>query len=475
MKIGKARFIYEVEFELELNFYFHTSHVFTISKEIYLKEYPMPIFDGIEIENNDNIFCYLVIDSTYELYEYDNVTEGSAKSRPQLLVIQGILAFLTDRVFITSYCINSQYCVTGQHIVDDNSQQIMLKANNKKLSIDLFNLLLTIKNSDEAKKILIYTLLERFRKALHFEELSTENLAYIDESTLAYVHILEILSEEFKDNLDIKIKEERAKLITEIISEAKTCDIIIPSKKIKSLLNTLNTNQVTLKSKIIQMLKDLSIYNEKTELIVSRFIEHRNSIAHGRKNLYQDKLIFPLKPFFSFIKDIHEQPIAIKLLASACISKYMNLKIWQKEWKQYLWHCEITPLSSVKLFLSDKIFEQITDYEFISGKVNSINPTTLVYYYIKNKVSLNELELSLSKIINTSRKTKKTCFSLFDACIILSDSMDITLATNAQSVIKKAYKKRKFPYSNVRDAIKEMKYNNITTEWFEKWMQDGKK
>ncbi|KDN55852.1 HEPN domain-containing protein [Flavobacterium seoulense] len=474
MKIGKARFVYEVEFELDLDFYFQTAHVFTISKEQYSENYPTPILDNVEIDNRDNVYCYLIIDSTFNLEEYDSVTEGSAKTRPQLLIIQGILAFLTNKAFLTTYCINIQHCITNQHIIE-NATEIIFSVSEKNLQNDLTSLLKTIKNSNESKKILIYTLLERFRKALHFEELSTENLVYIDESVLAYIHILEVLSDEFKHNLEIDLKEERNKLITEIITEAKACNDSIPTKKLKSLINILNTNQISLKSKVIQMLKELSVYNEKTDSIVSRFIEHRNSIAHGRKNLYQDVVVFPLKPFFSFIKDIYEQPIAIKLLASVSFSKYAKLKVWQKEWKEYLLHYELPTISMVKMFIQDKTYENIPNKEFLSGKKNGITPMVLTYYYIKGKIKFKELELILSNIIISSRKTENICYNLFDSCLILSDSTDKSLAKNAQKVVKTAYQNRTFPYSNIRDSIKELNYNDISVQWFEKWLNNEKK
>jgi len=477
MKIGIARFIYEVEFELDLNFYFQTSHIYTISRDQYLKNYPTPTLvtgDNIESDNRINIYCYLIIDSTYNIEEYDSITEGSAKSRPQLLVIQGILAFFTNEVFLASYCINIINRITNQHIVEDMTQ-VTLIVNKQNLQNDLTTLLTTIKNSDENKKVLIYTLLERFRKALHFEKLSEENFAYIDESVLAYIHILEVLADEFKHNLEINLKEEKDRLITEIISEAKNCNNSIPTKKLKSLLNILNTSQISLKSKITQMLKEFSLDNEKSLSIVSRFIEHRNSIAHGRKNLYQDIVVFPLKPFFSFIQDIYENPIAIKLLACASFSNYTNLKIWQNEWKEYLLDYEFPTLSMVKIFIKNNTHKNISNKEFLKGKIDSITPIVLTYYYIKGKIKFSQLELVLSEVVKTSRKTENICYSLFDSCVILSDSKDKELAQKAQNLIKKAYENKTFPHSNIRDIIKDLQYNNISIEWFENWLRNGKK
>lgn len=367
-----------------------------------------------------------------------------------------------------------QHGLTSQHIFEVKTK-IIFKVNNKNLKNDIINLINTIKNSTESKKILIYTTLERFRKALHFEELSSENLAYIDESTLAYIHILEVLSDEFKHNLDVIVNQERNRLITEIISEAKTCGNDIPSKRLKSLLNTFNMNQVSLKSKVIQMLVNLSLYNEKTESIISRFIEHRNSIAHGRKNLYQDKVVFPLKPFFSFIKDIYENPIAIKLLASVSFSNYVELQVWKKEWAEYLLKYELPAISTVKKFIIDKAYEDISNSDFINGKKEGITPLVLVRYYIKNKIKFNELEAAIGKIIISSRKTEKICYCLFDSCLILSDSKDELISRNAQNVIKTAYQLGIYPRSNIRDSIKELKYNNISTQWFEQWLTNEKK
>ncbi|RYX84979.1 hypothetical protein EON73_03060, partial [bacterium] len=347
-KIGVARIVYELDFKLNTDFTFETSRVYTVSdvefKILFPKEGVLPEkLSGIAIaEEKSCPYGYLIIDSTFNLEPYDSLLEGSAKIRPQLLVIHGILTFLTNKVFITFQGFPRVQSIVEQHIkVNSDQKKLIVNRNNRKN--DLEKILTEINNSNQEKRTLIFTLFERWRKALHFEEESEDSFLYFDESVLAYIHVLEVLADEYTKELSAEIKRRKKDLINEILScTGDSGDKNI--KKIGTLLNQLNSNQVTLKSKIIQMLKEFGLYSLKSDAIISRFIAHRNSIAHGRKNLYQDKVVFPLKPFFSFIKDIDENTETIKVLSARTISSYLGLNAWDAEWKSVLLN-ELSPIS----------------------------------------------------------------------------------------------------------------------------------
>jgi hypothetical protein len=108
--IGITRMVSELHFELIADFTFQTSHVHTITSEEFSKLFPHydsfpEIANGIEIPIQKEVksqFGYLLIDSTFELEAYDSLNEGSAKIRPQLLVIHGILSFLTTKYLFLS-------------------------------------------------------------------------------------------------------------------------------------------------------------------------------------------------------------------------------------------------------------------------------------------------------------------------------------------------------------------------------------
>jgi hypothetical protein len=95
------------------------------------------------------------------------------------------------------------------------------------------------------------------------------------------------------------IKDEKDRLVLQILDCLKSSDDN-NLKVINGYIKEINENQVTLRSKLLNMLKELNIYDLKTEAIVGRYIGHRNAIGHGRKNLYQDKLVFSFETFLFF-------------------------------------------------------------------------------------------------------------------------------------------------------------------------------
>ena len=217
------------------------------------------------------------------------------------------------------------------------------------------------------------------------------------------------------------------------------------------------------------MLSDLDLYNPKSKEIVLRFIEHRNSIAHGRKNIYQDKVVYPLKPFFSLIKDIDENLESIKILSAKTISNYLGLNAWDEEW-DFLMLTEFTPFNIVKDFIDNQKYVTLSNEDFLNGTIDGIMPFTIAYYYLKGKISFLELEQTLKNIFSTSKITKENCRALFGASVSLADSSIEDLADKARQIVQKVDKNRWGYYSNIRDVIKDYEYHGLTLKWFEDWL-----
>lgn len=473
--IGLARMVYELEFKLSANFTFQNSHVQTLTSNQFKKLFPIEdnfpeSMHGIELpkgKERKSEFGYLLIDSTFELEEYGSLNEGSAKIRPQLLVIHGILSFLTNNIFISFQSFASSHFMVSRHIVATAGKN-KLTSEGVNCDSDLNKIITEIELANSEKKILIYTLFERWRKALYLEIESDESFIHLDESVLAYVHILEVLADEFKENFKKKIAAERKLIVTEILECANISDKK-SYKKISGLINKVNDLKVTLKSKILQMLSDLNLANPKSKEIVIRFIEHRNAIAHGRKDIYQDKVVYPLKPFFSLIKDIDENPESIKVLSAKTISNYLGLSAWEEEW-DFLMLTEFTPLHIVKDFINYQTYATISNKEFINGKIEGIMPFTIAYYYLKGKVSFLELEQTLKDIFITSKVNKETCKVLFNASVSLSDSSTQEVAEKARQIIQKVDTNNWGYYSNIRDILKDYEYHGLKLKWFGEWL-----
>lgn len=473
-RIAFLRRIYSLDFALKLELTFQNINVYTIN-DVQLKKIMPPEPEtpaevhGIEIPKRKEFkseFGYLLIDATCEIEEYDSLGEGSANIRPHLLIIYGIITFLTDHVFLPFQSFGQLSSVIKEHIKPVKNN--VLKFEGKDLSDDFNKIISAINSSDPIKRNLIYSVFDRWRKARYHEQESEESLVYTDESILAYVHVLEVLSDEYKKELSASLKSKRKALIEELVIYSNTTQVK-SEQKIKTLVLEYSLLQITLREKIETMLKEFGLYNLKTAAIVGRFIEHRNSIAHGRKDVYKEKLIFPLPPFFSLIKDIHEHPEFIKFLSAKCISSYLDLSSWDLEWK-YILSLEFTPLPDVKSFIEEKKYETISYNDFLNGKINEVFPNTIHHYYIKGRLSRKELQNSLSGLFENIKITKTIAQKLFHCAIVLADSENASVAAKAQQMIMQVDKKSWVDYSNIRDVLKYHEYYGKETIWFKNYL-----
>jgi hypothetical protein len=333
-------------------------------------------------------------------------------------------------------------------------------------------LIMIVSASSERQK-LIYTLFERWRKASYLFEESRDSLIHFDEGVLAYIHILEVLADEFKEILDLEISKKSDKLIAQLrewIDQNKP----ITNKSIKAVLNTYVENRVSLRSKIVQMLHELKLHSPKAEEIVKRYINFRNAIAHGRKDLYQSEATYPLLPFFSFIKDPYENFNVIRVLSARSIAKYLGIDLWKKEWTNIL-RAEMKPLPVVKEFIKDLKSSSATIMQSSQGKTKGVDPEVISYYYITGLLEYKELEISLRDLILNSKPDRAACKKLFSAAVTLADSQDVQLATKSQAIIRATDANCWSGYLDIRDVLGLYEYyKKDKVSWFKNWIAAGK-
>lgn len=385
-------------------------------------------------------------------------------------MLYGIISFLTNHVIVPFQNFGQANFIVEEHIRPVKKN--VLKFDGQDLEEDFDKIISAITNADTVKRDLIYSVFDRWRKALYHEEESEDNMVYTDESVLAYVHVLEVLSDEFKTQLSKNLRSRKKAVLDQIFSYTNSSPLP-PSKEIRKLVIEYSSLQVTLREKIEIMLKEFGLYDLKTAAVVSRFIEHRNSIAHGRKDVYKEKIIFPLPPFFSLVNDIDEHPELIKCLSAKCISSYLGLKAWDLEW-QYLLLYEFTPLPLVKTFIEEKRFQNIQPSDFLKGTIDGIVPLTIYYHFVKGRISSKDFEESLSAIFITIKISKKVAQQLFDSAIILADSADQIVADKARQIIERVDKNRWGGYSNIRDILKYNEYHGKNMVWFKTYLINRK-
>ncbi len=478
-KIGLQISVYKLDFELKINFIFQNSYVHTITQKKYEKLFPnehevdLPddrIVFGTYIPKMEKVeseFGFLIIETTSNLNNYDSLNQGAASIRPDIIVIHGIISFLSNEVFMPSDSFTNR-AFKVEYNISDYKEKIQARINGKNLTPDLIKILDTIENANKEQKTLFFTILERWRKALFLEKESEESDIFIDESVLAYMHVLEVIGDEFKYKLEKANDDLKSQICSEITNYIQSQNV--KENEIVKLINKLDNTRISLKAKLFQLLIEFNLDNSKSQNIVERFIEHRNAIAHGRKNLYQEKLVFPLPQFFSFIKDIEEDTEIMKILAARCISKLFNLDLWKDEWEEKLMFAVI-PLKEVNEFIKGNKYNQISKVEFLLGLTDEVTPYALTYYYKRKKLKFRTLETVLKNSILSFNQDKVEGIILFESAAILADSLEKKVAEKCKEIIKLVYQNTWIHNSEIRDLMKIYEYFGIKLIWFGEWLK----
>lgn len=474
--------VYKLKLKMKTSFVFDKLLVKTITNKEYIKMFPRPNDDKDEAmvipeetlpsapKWQPSEFGYLLIYGTAELESFEGNTYVAAKLRPQLLVVHGILTFLTGRSIMAFESFQGQYCQVEHHIEGEKFEGI-LKVQDRDHSKDLNKIINTIQLAEtEDRRVLIFTLLERWRKAVFLKEESEEVNMHIDEAVLAFFQILEVLADEYSINLKEDIATEKEKLIDRLSKLDNTTSDY--KNKVSAIVNLLVENKIKARTKIMNMLKKMGVSNENLDTFIKRYADYRNAIAHGRKNIYQHTMIYPLESFFSFIKDVDEEPELIKLLSATAISKYLELDSWHNEWN-YLQLMEQPQISIVNQLVKGKFYELVDTKTFFKSGHCRLTPYTFFYYYVRGKLKIKEVETVMTKYILEAKITKANYHQLFNCCCILSDTTTKELAIKAQEFILVGQQKKWTYRSEIRDMYHYLDYHGIKAQWLYDWLSKG--
>lgn len=138
---------------------------------------------------------FLCISIEVQLDEFESVLDAFAFSRPRLLIILGLLTFITQELF-TSFSFYSSSTVVGK-LERPETKKFKFKFNKINFINDLKIIVAFVNSDQENDKRLFYSLIDRYRKALFLEKESEENMIHDDEVLLSHFHILELLSTKY--------------------------------------------------------------------------------------------------------------------------------------------------------------------------------------------------------------------------------------------------------------------------------------
>jgi hypothetical protein len=455
-----------------------------LDRVIFYKDvYCLPSIDEFIVEfkfNDTTVYTeenQLIVECIKAIDSIDSPLEIKRYTRPDLLVIEGILSYFTGHLF-TIYELKeskTQMVETGMN-PSKNIASTKLSLEGSDHSKDLTLLLEKIK--EKRFKTLIITLLDRWRKALYMVGESEVN-TYHDEAILTHFHILELLVVHYYDDFKEEANEEIKRFLTvfasETLNQSGNSKENTINSKLKILKEVLISDEASITTKINYFLKRHSMLDERTNSLVNKIVKIRNSIAHGRMS-YKEKLIWPLPPFFNISSGESQMVISqIQILTARAIAVHLGLDSWKEDWEFV--HSTLPPSDEVLINFIKNTDEhrKITGSDLIDGSYKNITVESLVDYYVENrsKCSLTELEQALAKTLIDVPINEENSGILFLASVLLSDSQNEELSSISRSNVELVHKNDWYGYSNIKDIVRYFDFYNIEVKWLYSWIEQG--
>ena len=438
------------EFELDIDIELLDIKIFTTNKV----KFGMDLLE--EKSDNDNSKKYLCIVIQSQLEDFEAITDGLAYTRPKLLIALGVLSFFTQEVF-TPFETYQQGSYVGKFQREKDEMFIY----NQEDLLDDYKEFSSFLNKKDTDKKFIYSLLDRWRKALYLENESKENMIYDDEILLSYFHILELLTEKYypvqKEKLETEIKTFTANILENsfmLTGNSLASEINSKSKLLAKLL----IPEISVSNRIFYMLKVQNIGTIRLNNFIKSFVDNRNSVAHGRQ-VYQDRVIFPVPPFFPLVKNNDYSLEFYRILTAKIISNYMNINLYDKKWKDNS-NLLLPTFDELNEFINNKKYQNLTNEDFCKGVINDITPFVITHYLINRKIKPEKaIEILTSFINNYSRNEDETLMSIWAVIIIVDFITDSRLKDKCIEIIKVAEKNNWHPdYFKMRDAMYSLEY-----------------
>jgi len=398
---------------------------------------------------------YLCISIVIQLDKYESVLDGAAYARPRLLIILGILTFLTQELF-TPFEFYSGSTIEGDLEKGKNKK---FKFNKSNYLPDFSKIVALTESQNENEKRLFYSLIDRYRKALFLEKESEDNMIHDDEVLLSHFHILELLS----TNYYTKQKQLATQLIKQF-SENILKDIYLfegnqlqseQSSKSK-LVESLFISELPVASKVMFMFQEQGILTHRLKTFVSELVKDRNSVAHGRQ-VYQERVIFPVPPFFPLIRNREYSLDMLRVLTGRSISLFLKLDHLDKEWIDFEYNL-MPSIDELNTFIKEKRFEIIEIEDFYNGYDNDITPYTIAYYLLSKKLKVEDAIPVLSNIILNYREIENEMTQLVLSVILIVDDARDKLKEKCIEIIKLSSKEKWLPDSKMRDVLYYLEY-----------------
>lgn len=376
--------------------------------------------EGTSDEESGN----LRITIQFEKKSYSSLADASIFTRAKYLSILGILSYLLDEpldVFGSS---------SQKRVIEDDYEQTTdncLVIDDVNYIDKLNELLGKLQSSRSHEQELIFSLLDRWRKARYMENESEDSYLFNDESTLSYFHVLELLgdlcSREIAAASKALLEEFCRNYNKEILSlsgQALESEAVAKAKILSSVLD----KDITVYAKISYYLKKHGLFEQRTAYWIKTLIEARNSVAHGRRVFY-DKAIFPVQPFFP-LTSVDMYPLEfLRILTAKVIATHIGISLYDDEWqdilkylnygeqatKQFINEFDNKPTALLSETERSIVFGGLNEL-ILSKKIKVASCINLYRFYINSDEGVDEfINDNIHAIILLLEETEDTIFS----------------------------------------------------------------
>jgi len=435
----------EIESSLDIDYSILNSRIFTTRD---ISQYKLSTKKNKSVK-------YLCISIEINLENFESTSDGSAFARPRLLIILGLISFLSNELF-TPFRFHGISTSVGSLTKTKKSK---FRVNNISLLKDLRKITNFLNSSNENSKRLFYSLLDRWRKAFYLEIESEENMIHNDEVLLSHFHILELLSDSYKpkqkDLAANAIDNFTKNFLKEIyLLDGSSLDSELSSKK--KLIESLFIPTLPVTSKVLFMLKEQNLLNDRLKYLISEIVKDRNSVAHGRK-VYKDKVIFPVPPFFALTNTQVYTAEMLRILTGRTISIFININHLKDEWED-LNETLLPTYNELITFINEKKYAPLSIEEFYEGKENDITPFVISYYLTNKKLKPNTAIPALSELILNYRKIEDEIIQLIIPVLLVVDNLKGKEYMCAIEIIILASDNGWVPYFKMRDILYYLEY-----------------
>ncbi|EUK19283.1 hypothetical protein [Commensalibacter papalotli (ex Servin-Garciduenas et al. 2014)] len=394
------------------------------------------------------------IDLIAKVYHFSSHSDAESFIRADLFMILGILSFITKQYYDVGHVVEcGTASINEQKKFDDKI--IVYQKDGVDLTEQLTKLLKQLNSFSDKDKQLFNFLLDRWRKAQYFllqdssdSPLDLDPVRGVDEALLSFYHVLELLvtrhEDEQKEKGQEQIKLFLEKLYKNILYDSQELQDKI-KEKTKILKDTFSADY-SIKSKIFFMLHQQGLLDDKVKYFIGEILSVRNVIAHGKLS-YSPILVWPYPAFFTLQDDNKNLWFVLYRLTARMIDIDLKTDFWCEDWEECLSTIPVSPVT-VKKFIKDKKYEDISYEDFEAGQENGVRPSDILNAMLEKKIKIDEFEVSIGKFIKDIANgwddhSKDFNVSIGDPIfyfILLADAKDNELASYCVERLHKAKK-----------------------------------